>query len=184
MKLFYSIMLFLAIIFAVPAHANVPDVSNLSKEDIIKLQAQIDAQERIDNTKSLPSQLNEWAQLGQNIGQGLVGAAKEMGVAANDFAQTAIGKTVIVMLIWKFFGKSVILFTMLFLIPFVIAPLVITSIKRNLGECDVNTIEKRFGPLVWTKEITRYNIDSDTSSFIVAAYFIMAFIWTLCLIFI
>lgn len=79
MKLFYSIMLFLAIIFAVPAHANVPDVSNLSKEDIIKLQAQIDAQERIDNTKSLPSQLNEWAQLGQNIGQGLVGAAKEMG---------------------------------------------------------------------------------------------------------
>lgn len=95
--------LFLFLVLWLPTFANATiDVSNLSKEDIIKLQAQIDAQAKIDNTKSLPAQLNEWASLGQNIGQGLVGAAKEMGIAANEFAETTIGQTVIVMLIWKF----------------------------------------------------------------------------------
>lgn len=175
--------LFLFLVLWLPTFANATiDVSNLSKEDIIKLQAQIDAQEKIDNTKSLPAQLNEWASLGQNIGQGLVGAAKEMGIAANEFAETTIGQTVIVMLIWKFFGKSVILFMMLFLIPFVIAPLVISSIKRNLCNYELITSNHSFGTLTWTKSHRQYDINEDTSTYIVICYFVMATIWTICLI--
>lgn len=175
--------LFLLLVLWLPTLANATiDVSNLSKEDIIKLQAQIDAQERIDNTKSLPSQLNEWAQLGQNIGQGLVGAAKEMGVATNDFAQTAIGKTVIVMLIWKFFGKSVILFTMLFLIPLIIGPIVIAAVKRSFAEYRTEIVEKSFGTLKWTKEIRNYSYDDPYYFFTALSYILLSVTWVACLV--
>lgn len=182
MKLFHAFMLFLAIIFTVPAYANVPDVSNLTSEQVIQLKAQLDAKDQIENSKSLPSQLNEWASLGKNIGQGLVGAAKEMGVAANDFANTTLGQTVIVMLVWKFFGKSVILFSMLFLIPLLIGPIVITAVKRSFAEYRTEIVEKCFGTLKWSKEIRNYNYDEAYYFFTAIAYIVLVGTWIACLV--
>lgn len=182
MKLFHAFMLFLAMIFTVPGYANVPDVSNLTSDQVIQLKAQLDAKDKIENSKSLPSQLNEWAELGKNIGQGLVGAAKEMGVAANDFAKTTLGQTVIVMLVWKFFGKSVILFSMLFLIPLLIGPIVITAVKRSFAEYRTDIIEKSFGTLKWSKEIRNYDYNDPYYFFTAIAYIVLVGTWIACLV--
>ena len=182
MKLFHSFMLLLAMFFVVPVYANVPDVSNLTNEQVIQLKAQLDAKDKIEKSKSLPSQLNEWAELGKNIGQGLVGAAKEMGVAANDFAKTTLGQFVIFMLVWQFFGKSIILFSMLFLIPLIIGPIVIAAVKRSFAEYRTEIVEKSFGTLKWTKEIRNYSYDDPYYFFTALSYILLSVTWVACLV--
>lgn len=52
-----------------------------------------------------PNKLDEWVTLGQHIGLAFGGAAKEIGVAANDFIQTPVGTMTIVLIIWHFIGN-------------------------------------------------------------------------------
>lgn len=53
-------------------------------------------------------QTNELLNIGERIGKGFAGAAKELGVAANDFAKTDVGKWVVFLLIWHFFGNMAV----------------------------------------------------------------------------
>lgn len=50
----------------------------------------------------------KWAELGKSIGVGMVSAAKEIGVAANQFIQTDVGKITAAVIIWKFMGEDAI----------------------------------------------------------------------------
>jgi hypothetical protein len=52
--------------------------------------------------------LNEWVDLGTKIGKGLAGAAKETGVAVNDFALSPVGRLTTILIVWHFIGNSLL----------------------------------------------------------------------------
>lgn len=48
-----------------------------------------------------------WVKIGQNVGSAMLGAAKEIGVAAVDFAQTPLGTMVCTLIVVKMFGTFI-----------------------------------------------------------------------------
>lgn len=54
--------------------------------------------------------VSEWVEVGSKIGQGLAGAAKEVGVAVNDFVKTPVGKLTMAIIVWKFMGGVLVHF--------------------------------------------------------------------------
>ena len=67
-------------------------LTEAEKAEVIK----IVADKASSKDSSVPVALTEdrvekWVKIGSNIGQGLAGAAKEVGVAVNDFSQTPVG---------------------------------------------------------------------------------------------
>jgi hypothetical protein len=54
-----------------------------------------------------PAQINEWVMLGENLGKALGGAAKELGVQANEFAKTPLGLISVLLIVWHFMGGVV-----------------------------------------------------------------------------
>lgn len=49
-----------------------------------------------------------WGEMGANMGKALVGAAKEVGVAANEFSQTPLGKVTVAVVVYKVIGEDLI----------------------------------------------------------------------------
>lgn len=49
-----------------------------------------------------------WADLGANIGTAMVGAARQIGIAANEFSQTSLGKIVTVLIVYKIAGHELL----------------------------------------------------------------------------
>lgn len=54
--------------------------------------------------------VERWVKIGSNIGQGLAGAAKEMGVAVNDFANTPVGRMTTYLIVWHIVGGTLMHF--------------------------------------------------------------------------
>jgi hypothetical protein len=48
-----------------------------------------------------------WVKIGQNVGSAMLGAAKEIGVAAVDFAKTPLGTMVCILIVFKMFGTFI-----------------------------------------------------------------------------
>lgn len=53
-------------------------------------------------------QAEKWVNLGANIGKGLAGSAKELGVAVNDFAKTDVGKLTTFLIVYHIVGDDVL----------------------------------------------------------------------------
>ena len=58
--------------------------------------------------KAEVNRFREYAELGQALGAGLVGTAKELGVAVNEFSQSPVGKFTMFLIGWKFFGHQIL----------------------------------------------------------------------------
>jgi len=184
MKMFRVFMLFLTMIFVVPAWAEAVDVSNLTPTQLAELKGKISTQEKANQQSgtSTIEAVSQWATLGKNIGQGLVGAAHEMGVAVNEFSQSDVGKMVTFLLVWHFFGKTMILTAMLFLIPLVFAPLVLSSVKKSLCEFTNVTTEHKFAKLTWTSTHRDYTTNEVYYIVTVISYCIFIIAWSICLV--
>jgi hypothetical protein len=55
-----------------------------------------------------PEKLNVWVEAGVNLGKGLAEAAKQLGVAANEFVKTPVGMLTAGVILYKFIGKDLI----------------------------------------------------------------------------
>lgn len=53
-------------------------------------------------------QAEKWVNLGSNIGKGLAGSAKELGVAVNDFAKTDVGKLTTFLIVYHIVGNDIL----------------------------------------------------------------------------
>lgn len=52
------------------------------------------------------NQVDEWVDLGAKVGKMLGGAAKELGIAANEFTQTPLGLVTMGLIIWHYAGSD------------------------------------------------------------------------------
>jgi len=152
----------------VSSMATTLDVSNLSKEQIDQVTAQVKAL-KDTSAPNVSAQIRQeataWGELGGNIGKAMVGAAKEIGVAANEFSQTDLGKVVTVIVVYKLIGLTLTKLVigccvMLFGCPFSIWILRTTFGTRKTYEYKPYL----FG--MWNRKIvTSSNEDSDFTVF-------------------
>jgi len=103
-----------------PAHAqtnpqtiNSIDVSKLSPEQKTKLLGQVaDLQKEANNpsniSESVRTEATKWVELGSNMGKAAAGAAKELGIAANDFVQTPLGRITMLVVVYKVVGGPLV----------------------------------------------------------------------------
>lgn len=55
-----------------------------------------------------PKKMDEWLTLGEHMGKMMGGAAKEVGVAVNDFVNTPVGQMTMVLVVWKYMGGTLV----------------------------------------------------------------------------
>lgn len=89
------------------ANAGFSKLSEAQKAEVIKQVA--DASSRV-NSASVPSEerVEKWVKIGSQVGQGLAGAAKELGVAVNDFSKTPVGQLTMVLIVWHMIGSVIV----------------------------------------------------------------------------
>lgn len=87
-------------------------VENLTKKQIAELNQHVAEMKNEPSSVSekVRSEVEAWTDLGQNIGRATVGAAKEVGMAANDFAQTPLGVVTTSIVVYKLIGKDAVRF--------------------------------------------------------------------------
>lgn len=120
MKRFLSMMMFVTLSFAaigpINSYAISSDVisgagfgklSEVEQVEVLKMVAE-KAQTQIKITN--PETVNKWVEVGANVGKGLAGAAKELGVEVNNFATTPVGQLTIWLIVWHMMGNVIIHF--------------------------------------------------------------------------
>lgn len=108
MKRLVLVLLFLPML-AVAGQSRQLDTSGLTPEQIAELQIQASKMKSPANiSATVRKEATAWADLGANIGTAMVSAAKEIGVAANEFSQTGLGKIVTGIIVYKVLGRDIL----------------------------------------------------------------------------
>lgn len=83
--------------------------SNLSETDKAEIIATIAKKAEAAKEGNVPGveKVDQWVDLGTKIGKGLAGAAKEAGVAVNEFARTPVGILTTALIVWKMLGNMI-----------------------------------------------------------------------------
>lgn len=118
-RLVISCILAVAALVTVSAHAaglksdsvqsaGFDQLTEAQKAEVLKTVAdKVEATKAGESAASLvaePQRVGEWIDVGTKIGQMMGGAAKEVGVAVNDFVKTPVGQWTMAIVIWKFMG--------------------------------------------------------------------------------
>jgi hypothetical protein len=115
-KIFVLAMFFCFLsVLSFPAYAaTVVDTSNLTESQKAELVLQA---EKMKQEAAITSaqKVNEWVDVGKNIGMALTSSAKELGVAADTFLQSTAGKITVVFIFWKVMGRDLVHFIIGFL---------------------------------------------------------------------
>lgn len=121
--------------------------------------------------------IDEWVGVGERIGKMMGGAAKEVGVAVNDFITTPVGKWTMFLIVWKYMGGAAIHFFGGLLVM-LIGSVVATALYRRMTHCTItyNEAEKNiFGNHpVLKKEQSAFGSDDFWALFLVSAAFTAA----------
>ena len=106
MKKFIAVISLLAS-FSVAA-AQTVDLSKLTPEQQAQITKQVAelAKEPTNVSATVRKEAEAWGELGSNMGKAMVGAAKEIGVAANEFSQTSLGRIVVFLAAYKIIGHD------------------------------------------------------------------------------
>lgn len=129
------------------------DVSKLTDEQkaqlmsqAVKLQNEQPAIDAANMSETVRTEASKWADLGSNVGKAAVSAAKELGVAANDFVQTPLGKVTMGIVIFKVIGNALIHLVLGgFLILFFLTVGVWLCARKKYSTAEYETVPRVFG---------------------------------------
>jgi len=172
MKKFLATLILLTS-FAAPAFATNPenisniDVSKLTSEQKVQLLSQVtDLQKQANSTTNISAtvrnEASAWGDLGANMGRAAVSAAKEIGVAANDFVQTPLGKITMGIVIYKVMGGAIVhlVVGVSLLILFLSVAIYLLIFKNKYGQVEFEYVDGPFN--AWKrKRLKSFRVDSD-----------------------
>jgi hypothetical protein len=95
--------------------------------------------------------VTQWVDIGTAIGSGLAASAKELGIAANDFAQTPVGRFTVFLIAWHFVGGTILHVFFALLWFFVMGGTLFYIWCRSFIKTTITTYEKDKGPNNATK---------------------------------
>lgn len=116
----FLIIFMLLVTLVVPAHAALNSdsvaqagfnkLTEQQKAEILKQVA--DASANSDVTTAVasvtPTKVDEWVTIGERVGKIMGGAAREVGIAVNDFVKTPVGQLTMFLIVWKVMGGMLI----------------------------------------------------------------------------
>jgi hypothetical protein len=109
-----------------------PDLSGLTDEEKAKIV--IEAQKLKNNRNILDvnsaQKVNEWIDVGKNLGLALTSTAKELGIAMDSFLESRTGHIATYVILWKLLWKDVIGVVIGFLILLIFIPIWVYSYRR------------------------------------------------------
>ena len=106
--------LFVALMMVVMSSMAFADARTVVTVDTAKLNAEQQAQLNKMITQAAPApdheldMLEKAARFGQIIGSGIGAAARELGIAVDEFSQTTPGRVAMLILIWKYMGDAIL----------------------------------------------------------------------------
>lgn len=126
---------------------------------------------------SSAKRVKEWVDIGTAIGSGLASTAHELGIAANDFVKTPVGKLTAAIIVWHFMGSSIIhiVFGTMWLL--IIGSIWFDLYRRTAFKISKIDYEAGKGPNGVKRSVTRQPVDltdGQNATFIVGALFIVA----------
>lgn len=104
----FILMLFSVSVFA---QQQIVSTEGLTPEQQAAVVAQIQEMKRqqgVSLSENVRKEAEAWGELGANMGRAIVGAASEVGVAANEFATTPLGKVTVALVVYKFIGQELL----------------------------------------------------------------------------
>jgi len=140
--------------------------------------------EKMKNATADPDAIVEvadkWINVGERFGKMMGGAAKEVGMAANDFLQTPVGLLTAGVIVFNYIGGPVIHVTVGMTVFFTIL-FVLLYMQRRAGKIDITySPDKR----TWygTRQIDKYvrhDIDSDVAGWLMIGHLlnVIASMW-------
>ncbi len=105
------ILLILALMFSAPVFAQ--EQQTTSQELTAELAKMNDAEKaealKAIRAKESPAAASarEWVAIGNGLGEGLAATAQKLGVVANDFAKSPVGKMAMFLIIWNYMGEEI-----------------------------------------------------------------------------
>lgn len=140
------------------------DTSKLSKAQIAELAAKAEemgATTPVNVSATVRQEAEAWGTLGANMGKAMVGAAREVGVASNEFANTSLGKVVVGIVAYKVVGKDilgVIFGSMILVIGYSLAIWMMTTRRWS-------DVTYEYEPVLWgmykRQRVVKSHTDSD-----------------------
>lgn len=140
------------------ASAQTIDTSKLTKEQVAQLQAQAaEMQSAPGQTAVIVRQEAEaWADLGGKVGMAMVSAAKEVGMAANEFASTDLGAVVTAIVVYKIVGTEIMSLFGGFVILLVGIPLSLWMLmKKSTWAYDVEYEYQKYLGGFWNRRVIK-----------------------------
>jgi hypothetical protein len=176
------VIMFFLFSIQVQAHASsastTVDLTELTEAQRLQImQKTLELKTENQNTVSAPAvqKVAEWASLSQQFGMALAQTAKELGITANQFVETPVGKMVAAIIIWKLIGGALVHIAG-GAIFFLIASLIWLYLFRRL--CLIASVKEvpgsRWFGLVHNKEYTYYDSDAVNSERTVLTCFAVA----------
>jgi hypothetical protein len=108
------------------------DTRGLSEEQQAEIALQVakmksasgtDVQQKITQASDTAANISEkWAGVGKALAVGIVATAKELGIAANEFAVTPLGKITTALIVWNYIGKDILHLILSFVLIFIGVP--------------------------------------------------------------
>lgn len=182
-----KLLIALALVFAptaaladTPPPAQSINTAGLTPEQMKQVQEQADqlrAASPEAQTADTLERVQRYVEVGKGIGSGLGEAARSMGVAVNDFANTPVGRLTTFVIIWKVLGSDFlgIIAGMIWFI--VMTPLWVYYFRRICLQGDVTeTFDKETGKLV-KREIEALSLhDGDVAGHRAVMFIILGMI--------
>ena len=110
MKKLIAMLALVASFNTIAATQTTVDLSKLTPEQRAQITQQVKelSSEPTNVSATIRQEAEAWGELGANMGKAMVGAAKEVGVAANEFSQTPLGKVVVFITAYKIIGQDLL----------------------------------------------------------------------------
>ncbi len=105
--LMFSFNAFAALTTDSVANAGFSKLTEAQKAEVIKQIADASSKNK-DVVVPSEEKVEKWVKIGSQVGQGLAGAAKELGVAVNDFAKTPVGQLTMALIVWHMMGGVIV----------------------------------------------------------------------------
>jgi hypothetical protein len=165
------IVLFIAAVMSFAAAAadevrsvDISKLTNAQKADVLKYAASLEESKGSNLSEKTREEVGKWGELGVGMGRAAVAAAKEVGVAANEFVQTPLGKITMGVVVYKVIGKDIIKFLVgstVFTIFLTVAVILVFRKKGN--------VTYDYKPALWglynKKYLVSYKPDSDVMGY-------------------
>lgn len=157
---------------AFAATQNSVDVSKLTPEQVAQINKQVSemASTPTNVSATVRKEAEAWGELGANMGKAMVGAAREVGVASNEFANTSLGKIVVAIVAYKVVGKDILgVIVGSFIIVLGYSICIWILISRRWSE-----VKYEYSPALWGLYNRRTVVSSKTDGEVVAGKLIGA----------